>query len=311
MGHLPSPKVIEKSELCMGTVVTIKVISEDDEMMVEGRMDKAFKMFRDTEMACSRFDPESELMQLCKKINRPVSLSPILFETLQFSLAVAVLTNGTFDPTVGKIMEHEGFNTHYLTGQKVISDFAYDPFVTFQDVELNTDDLTAIIKKPMILDLGAVAKGFAVDLAARALWPDKNFMIDAGGDLYISGKNEKHLPWEIGIRDPLMTDQTAFELQLSQMAICTSGGYERVSPLNPDHDHIIRDWSRIESELPVSATVVAPYAMMADAFSTVLMILSPDAGISFLNEQGIDGLVIMSNGSVAATEGMNAYGYKC
>ena len=82
------------------------------------------------------------------------------------------------------------------------------------------------LHRPLLLDLGAVAKGLAIDMAARELQPFENFAIDAGGDLYFGGCNAAGEPWSVGIRHP-RGDGLLDTLRVSDAAVCTSGDYER------------------------------------------------------------------------------------
>ena len=128
-------------------------------------------------------------MQLAAQVGVPVPVSAILFEAVQFALAVAEESGGAFDPTVGYAMETRGFNREYRTGQTIRTDLEPAGPVSYRDVRLDPDRKTITLLRPLILDLGAVAKGLAIDLAARELRPFENFAIDAGGDLYLGGCN--------------------------------------------------------------------------------------------------------------------------
>ena len=75
----------------------------------------------------------------------------------------------------------------------------------------------------MTLDLGAVAKGLAIDAAARELQPFGDFAIDAGGDLYLGGRNPDGAPWSVGIRHPRLDGRLIDSLRVSNKAVCTSG----------------------------------------------------------------------------------------
>src|SRR4051794_36390763 len=97
-----------RTEAVMGTTVTIQVVRDSDES--EAAIDRAFDWFREIEERCTRFDPESELMQLSRHTGVAVAASPILFEIVQFALEVAEETGGAFDPTIGHQMETRGFN---------------------------------------------------------------------------------------------------------------------------------------------------------------------------------------------------------
>src|SRR5580765_1914456 len=161
----------------MGTLVTVEVLgrnSEEASAAGEQAINRAFAWFRQVEERCSRFDPQSELMQLCAQATAPVPVSSLLYELVQFALAVADETGGAFDPTVGRTMETHGFNRNYRTGQLlastrsggIIPSAAKDPSgaptrpPNYRDVLLDPAKRTITLLRPLILDLGAAAKGF-------------------------------------------------------------------------------------------------------------------------------------------------------
>ena len=258
---------MKKTKLYMDTVVEIEVISSKAKEEIEKKMNCAFTAFQKVEQACSRFTRSSELMLASQKLRTPVEISPFLFEPLYFAMEMAKLTDGLFDPAIGKVIEQAGFNRHYLTGEKMQS--IADESATYQDIVLDPETRTLTIKKPMVIDLGAVAKGFAIDLAAKELGDFERFIVNAGGDIFAGGTHDLHNKWNIGIQHPYQKDKTIATIQICNEAICTSGSYERRNPLNKDGHHIVNPKTKNSPNEWVSCSVIAPYAMMADAFSTV------------------------------------------
>lgn len=278
----------------MGTAVTIEVVSAG----ADDAIDRAFGWFRRIEAACTRFNPQSELMQLSTHPGAAVEVSPIVFEALQFALAVAEETDGAFDPTVGLDMEARGFNREYSTGA-VVRSGKTDQSCSFRDVEMDISRRTVTLRRPMVLDLGAVAKGLAVDTAARELRPFTHFAIDAGGDLYLAGKNPSGEPWSVGIRHPLLLDQMIDTIRVSDKAVCTSGNYERADI----GQHLLDPRGGGDAARAASASVVATNAMLADALATAAFILGPEDGIALLKRHGVDGLILSPSLERHATPG--------
>ena len=126
--------------------------------------------------------------------------------------------------------------------------------VSYRDVELDPDRGTITLRRPLTLDLGAVAKGLAVDAAARELAPFQDFAIDAGGDLYLGGLNEQGAPWSVGIRHPRNERELIASLRISNQAVCTSGDYERRAPGGNAH-HILDPRTGASAHAVASATV--------------------------------------------------------
>jgi FAD:protein FMN transferase len=277
-----------RAEAVMGTVVSIEVDAPDP------AMERAFEWFRLVEAHCSRFDAASELRQL--QAGKRTRVSPILFEAVRFALMVAEETDGAFDPTVGGRMAARGFNRHYVT-REVSEAPGSDEGATFRDVEIDEGDHTILLRRPLTLDLGAVAKGLAVDAAARELRPFQNFAIDAGGDLYLGGRNPQGDPWSTGIRHPRVRGELVDRFDVSDRAVCTSGDYERGR-------HILDPRLGEAASGVASATVVAPTAMLADALATAAFVLEPEESISLLTRMGVEGLIVTTGLKLFRTPGL-------
>ena len=288
----------------MGTVVTVQVVGHAATPLREETVERAFRWFGEIEGCCTRFEEQSELRQLSAKVGVPIPVSAILFEAIQFALAVAEESNGAFDPTVGSAMETRGFNREYRTGQTIRTGIESGDPVSYRDVRLDPDRKTITLLRPLILDLGAVAKGLAVDLAARELRPFENFAIDAGGDLYLGGCNPNGEPWSIGIRHPRRENELIDSVRVSNQAVCTSGDYERKSPAENDGHHILDPRAGGSPQAVASVTVVAPTAMLADAVATAAFVLGPADGIQLFNRVGVEGLIISPALERFATQGM-------
>lgn len=276
----------------MDTVVDIQVVTEKSKDETEAKINRAFEAFQKIEQTCSRFSPDSELMKACQQIENPVPISPFLFEPLKFALEIAKWTNGVFDPTVGKIMEEHGFNRHYLTGDLIQSPSADS--VTYRDIVLDEQARTMYLKKPLVIDLGAVAKGFAIDLAANELKEFEGFIVNAGGDLFAGGADGSANVWKIGIQHPEQKDQVIQTIEISNEAICTSGSYERKSAKTEGMHHLIHPKTKQSPNDWISCSVIAPFAMLADAFSTATFLLGEDRGKALIEQEDLKGILITS-----------------
>jgi FAD:protein FMN transferase len=308
----PYPKqktdqLFRRTEPLMGTIITIDVIGLNSARQFDGdetndAIERAFDWFHRAEECCTRFEPRSEVMQLASKAGAAVPVSAILFEAVQYALAVAEESGGAFDPTIGHAMEERGFNREYRTGQIIRTEIPSGP-VSYRDVRLNPAKKTITLLRPLIFDLGAVAKGMAVDLAARELQPFENFAIDAGGDLYLAGHNAKGESWSIGIRHPGRPEELLDTVRVSNRAVCTSGDYERLTAPGPDGHHILDPRTGGSATSVASVTAVGPTAMMTDALSTAAFVLGPADGIRLFDRLGIDGLIVTSSLKRFATKG--------
>jgi len=286
----------------MGTIVTIEVVDRGTEEAIE----RAFGWFREIERLCNRFDSQSELRRIAAHPGVAVPVNEILYAAVEFALAVAEGTGGAFDPTVGHLMETRGFNRDYRTGLASNTALASEGAVSYRDVQLDPDAKTITLRRPLVLDLGAIAKGLAIDLAARELEPLEHYAIDAGGDLYLAGRNPAGEPWTVGIRHPRRDREVIASVRVSDVAICTSGDYERQDIGNVAGHHIIDPRHGTTADVVVSATVIAPSAMLADALATAAFVLGGDEGIRLLERHGVDGLLVSPTFDQFATRGMRS-----
>jgi len=267
----------------MGTLVSITTVR--DEPPAAATLERALQWFTTVEACCSRFDPDSELRQLCREPGRDVPLSPLLFEALRTALAVAEASGGAFDPTLGAQMEAAGYDRHHRTGARTGSGVTPQPLTSYRHVRLHTRRRSVRLQRPLVLDLGGVAKGMAVDLAARELAPLGDFAIDAGGDLYLGGRNSAGLAWQVGLRHPRHADAIFETVPVSDAALCTSGDYERGA-------HLLDPRHGAPAAQACSASVIAPTAMAADALATAAMVLGPHDGLALLRREAVAGLIL-------------------
>lgn len=281
-----------RRELVMDTLVTIRV----DRPGAEDAIQRAFTWFHEIEACCTRFDPHSELMQLTSHIGVPVPVSPVLFQCVQFAVKLAEETEGAFDPAIGHRMESRGYNREYRTGRIIDTGIAGEA-VTFRDLRLDPRSSSIELHRPLILDLGAVAKGLAIDMAAQELRPFVDFSIDAGGDLYLGGRNPEGTAWRVGIRDPRNPDSIIQTLYASNQAVCTSGDYERGR-------HILDPRTGQPASSAASVTVVAPNALLSDALSTAAFVLGPRDGLALLERMGVEGMLITPESEIYQTRGL-------
>ncbi|MFA7248182.1 MAG: FAD:protein FMN transferase [Dehalococcoidia bacterium] len=303
-GRVPDVEArrFRRSAVFMDTVVTIDIIDPPAAEAAEAAVERAFRWFQHVEATCSRFDPASELSRLSATVDEPIVVSPLLFEVVRFALSVAETTGGAFDPTVGRALESAGFDRNFRTGAAVRSPgHAGETPASYRDVILDAAGPTVCLRRSLVLDLGGVAKGFAVDLAARELEAYPHCSINAGGDILVRGLNEAHEPWRVGIRDPRAPERLIDVIAVTGRSVCTSGDYERRGP--GGEGHILDPRTGGGASRLASVTVIAETTMLADALATAAFVLGPERGLELLAEQGVEGAVVLASGSYLATGG--------
>ncbi len=295
----------EQTFIAMDTIVRIIIVSHSTPQQVDRAIQRAVAWFYRVERTCSRFNRESELMRLsAAEVGEKIQVSSMLHQAIKIAVKAAEVTGGAFDPTVGRNMERLGFNKNYLTGDEVDSQAVDHTAVSYCDLVVDEDKPIVMLKKPMVIDLNAVVKGMAVDLAVTSLRDASYgcFLINAGGDIYAAGLDEHQERWKIGIRNPFVHKRAVGSVRLSDEAICTSGSYERLSPSYPGHHHLFDPSRQTSSHQLVSCTVIAPLAMPADIFSTAAFVLGRERGIRTMETMGFDCMMISSHGELLTTK---------
>jgi thiamine biosynthesis lipoprotein len=163
------------------------------------------------------------------------------------------------------------------------------------------------LTQPLLLDLGGVAKGLALDLAARELAGLAGFAVEAGGDLYVAGCNAQGRRWRVGLRDPREPTAVSAVLHLSAGAICTSGGYARAGDGVAGEHHLLDPRTGRSPSAALSATVLAPSAAMADALATAALVLGPRRGLRMLHVEATEGTITGADLVAHSTPGFSQY----
>jgi len=160
----------------------------------------------------------------------------------------------------------------------------------------------------MRANLGGIGKGYGVDRAVEILRRSglRDFMIQAGGDMYVSGKRGDR-PWRVGIRDPRgPADRIFAALDLTDATFSTSGDYERFFMKDGRRYHHILDLRVGEpARLCRSVTLVTDRAVLADALAKGVFILGPDHGMALIEKlPGVEGVIVSATNQVLVSSGL-------
>lgn len=171
-----------------------------------------------------------------------------------------------------------------------------------------SEETNGALEPNMMLDLGAIGKGYAGDEAARVLRENgiASALINLGGNIQAIGSKPDGTAWRLGLRDPF-SDGTFGVLEIRNLAVVTSGNYERyfIGEDGRQYGHIINSATGYpaESEL-VSATVVAEQGRQCDALSTALFVMGLDRAVDYWQEhQNFDMILLTKNGEIYLTNG--------
>jgi FAD:protein FMN transferase len=214
--------------------------------------------------------------------SHPVKISEELFNLLERSIAYSEKYDGIFDITVGPITGYFGLNSEHpletKPDKKRIDSLL--KFTGYKLIELNKNDLTVkFLIDGMKLDLGGIAKGYAIDRAAEKLKSSGilNFLVSGGGDISVSGLNSEREKWVVGIKSPRDESILSEKIIVSDLCVATSGDYERYKIIDGiRYHHIINPKTGYPPTLSQSSTVIFPNCEEGVVLSKVLFILGAD-----------------------------------
>ena len=237
------------------------------------------------EQLLSKYIPGSEISRL-NRLGK-LKVSPDTFYILQKSKQFWRLSNGAFDVTVGPLLELWGFADKRYSLPKKNAVRKNLALVGCDKIIFNIDDNVIKFKlSGMKIDLGAIAKGYAIDRAVKKLKESgvRSCLINAGGQVYCLG-DKFGRPWRVAVRGYTGKGHAGY-LELKDQSVATSGGYEQYFIKdNKRYCHILNPKTGFPVDLNVErVTVVAPSALTADALSTSIFVLGKSEGMELANK---------------------------
>jgi len=266
----------------MGTSIQVQAFG-GDEATRRAAIDEAFAAFAEIDRLMSNYRDDSELTRLNRDGARDaVAVSEPMFAVLDAARRVSAASSGAFDITVGPLVRLWGFHDkapHIPTDVELA---AVRPLVDYRGVLLDAEHRTAHFARPGVeLDLGGIAKGFAVEIAGAVLRrKGLSGFIDAGGNQYLLGTPPGKRTWTIGIKDPDARDRVLGVVETGEISVSTSSdSYNYLVANGRRYGHILDPRTLQPSTESLSATVLCRDGTLADAMSKAAFILGPKAGL--------------------------------
>ncbi len=268
----------------------------------------AEQVFHDIEARFSRFLVESELSQLNARSGDECEVSPHLLQLLERAVYFHRITGGVFDPAILPDLEAAGYDRSFELVAPVASRPAPPPAecrASIADLRVDGRRSTVTTPRGMRVDLGGIGKGHAVDAAAYALTPARDFLINAGGDIFASGNGSEGVGWPVAVSDPWDEERDLDVVILHDEAIATSTvARRRWQRGDAWHTHIIDPRTGLSvNNAVVSVSVIAPTATEADVFAKTALLLGTGEGTRFLEKRTTSGLFVLADGAIHRTAG--------
>jgi len=303
-------QLVQQSTFALGTYNQVTVYAPDEEG--QGIINEVFTRVEEIETIMSSNIENSDISKLNNQAGEStVILNPETFHMLQLAKEYNEITEGTFNIGIGALIslwDIGGDDQKVPEGSQI--DAILDHF-NMDQLILNEESYEAKIKDPkMIVDLGGIAKGYAVDEAIRIIKEHgvDHAIVDFGGDVYVLGDNPDGNEWRIGISTPEVGGSGVMgRLFSSDMSIVSSGDYERYFIEEGQLYHHILDPSTgypADNHLS-SVTIISDTALEGDILATAVFVMGLEEGLNFVNSlDDIEAILITDHKKVHVTSGV-------
>lgn len=273
----------------MGNHFEISLVSEEEELANEW-IQQGFNHIKEIEYLLTTYSETSDLY----RINAAAGIEPVVvqketFDIIERSLQISALTQGAFDISYGSVDKRLwNFDVHQNelpdpeTAKKMVR------LINYRNILLDKAATTVMLKeKGMRIGLGGIGKGYAAEKTRQYL---KTLgatagIVNASGDLTTWGNQPDGKPWTIGIADPNNASSIFSYLEVSDMAVATSGNYEKFIWVNGrKYSHTINPKTGLPITGIKSVTILTPNAELADALTTPIAIMGIEAGLHLINQ---------------------------
>ena len=280
---------IERVQFQMGTYASVLIYGGNDR-----DVDAAFAKIKELDNLLSDYNPKSEISEINNMAGeRAVRVNPQVIQILQIAKTIATETDGVFDPTIGALtIGVYRFGRESEVEPDIADIDKAKSLVNYNDLVIEGDNVY-LKNKGMMIDLGAIGKGYAVEQAVSVLKARgvKTGVVSISGDIKVFG-NEA----EIAITNPENKGAIAtFTTKTEDLAISTSGSYERSVTIDGDvyHHLIVPESGRPGSDFLSLTVVMEDGSTLADAYATALFIMGQDKALEFLDNHREIGVFIV------------------
>ncbi|MBD1393043.1 FAD:protein FMN transferase [Mucilaginibacter glaciei] len=306
-----SETVHKRALKLMGNRFEISVVA-DDKHWAEARIDLAITEIQRIEKLLTTFNDNSQT----NRINANAGIAPVnvdreVFDLIARSLKISELTQGAFDITYGSIDKSLwNFDQSMKSLPDIATAQASVRLINYQNVILDNQNTTVFLKEAgMRIGFGGIGKGYAADRAKAVLQANgvTSGIVNAAGDLVTWGTQPNGKPWTIAIADPDQEVTPFSTLNISNMAIATSGNYAKFAVINGvKYSHTIDPKTGLPVSGIKSVSIISPSAEFADAMATPVTVMGVKVGLDLVNQlQQIACVVITDNNCLYTSKNIN------
>jgi len=295
----------------MGNRFEISVVG-DDPMWAQNCIDAAIEEISRIERLFTTFSDFSQT----NKINRNAGIKPVevdreVFNLIKRSIKISELTQGAFDITYGSIDKRLwNFDQHMTSLPDKETAKNMVRLINYKNIMLNEENCTVFLRETgMRIGFGGIGKGYAAECAKQVMKLNgaKSGVVNASGDLTAWGLQPNGQKWTVGIVNPDLANEVFSYLNISDMAVATSGNYEKFIVVDGKrYSHTINPRTGLPVSGIKSVTIITTNAEIADAMATPVTIMGIKAGLDMINQiKNIEAVIIDDDNSIYTSKNIN------
>ncbi len=305
------PQVFKRQMKLMGNQFELTVVAHTQEWANE-MIDEGVKEIQRIEKLLTTFSDDSET----NLVNRFAGIEPVkvtreMLSIIERSIRISSLTQGAFDITYGSIDKKLWNFDQTMTSlpdekkaKKMVR------LINYRNIVLDKENQTVFLKeKGMRIGFGGIGKGYAAEMAKEIMKKKsvQSGIVNASGDLTTWGNQPDGKPWTVGIVHPDYKGFPFSYMNISDMAVATSGNYEKFILINgKKYSHTIDPRTGLPVSGIKSVTIISPNAEICDAMATPVMIMGISAGLDLINQlKQVECVIIDDNNKIYTSKNIN------
>ncbi|MCQ1536286.1 FAD:protein FMN transferase [Methanosarcina sp. KYL-1] len=302
-------QAFQQTRSIMDTTVTVMVYAPNETEAMQA-IDNAFVEISRVDALMTPSKEESQL-NILNSEGKLQGADPAVINVLERSKYYSETSGGAFDITIQPVLD--------LWKSKFSPGGTYEPptaeelnetleLVNYSEIRIENGNVT--LKPGMKVAVGGIAKGYAVDRAIESLQADgiENAFVNAGGDGKYIGQKPDGTSWLVGLQNPNKNEQYLTVIKARDVAVATSGNYERYFNESAKVSHISDPRTGYPSTSLISSTVIAENAIDADAFATAVFVMGEEEGLEMIESvEGVECLIVTEDRRLVYSSGFEEY----
>jgi FAD:protein FMN transferase len=298
---MAAKQVFKKGLLLMGNNFEISVVAHNEIWALE-KIDLAVLEIQRIEKLLTTYNDQSETNLINRNAGiKPVKVSAETIQLIQRSIRISEITQGAFDISYGSVDKSLwNFDTKMQSLPDTTTAKKMVRLINYRNIVINSEDGTVYLReKGMRIGFGGIGKGYAAERAKYILKKEglEAGIVNASGDLTTWGYQPDGTAWTIGIVHPNFASSIFSYLNVTDMAVATSGNYEKFIMIGgKKFSHTINPRTGLPVTGIKSVTIISQNAEIADAMATPVTIMGIEAGLAMINQiKQIEAIIIDDN----------------